>query len=102
MAENKKILDLVDRTENGIISKKILSGNNGHVTLFSFDKGQSLSEHTSPHQVFLQALDGESNFTLSGKSMKFKQGEFLLLKPNESHALEALTPFKMLMVLLKD
>lgn len=102
MAENKNILESIGSTENGIITKRILSGNSGHVTLFSFDKDQSMSERKSPHKMFLQALEGESNFTLSGKSMKFKQGEIILVKPNESHALEALTPFKMLMVLLKD
>ncbi len=102
MAVNKKIIDAIGSTENGIISKKILSGKSGNVTLFSFDSGQSLTEHTSPFQVFLQALEGESNFILSGENIKFKQGDFLIMQPNEPHALDAITPFKMLMVLIKD
>lgn len=100
-ARNKSIVDAIGITDNGIISKKILSVDKGNVTLFSFDKNQSLNDHSTPYPVFLMALEGKANFEIGKDKFIFGQGEFLILEPNESHALEASTDFKMLMVLLK-
>ncbi len=101
MNRNKVLTEAIDNTKNGIISKKILSGVNGNVTLFSFDKGQSLTEHSTPHAVFLMALEGEADFSLGKKSFTFLKGEYLILEPGELHALNAVTEFKMLMALMK-
>ena len=98
---NTLLTNAIEITDNGIISKKILSADNGNITLFSFDKKQSLNDHSTPYAVFLMALEGEASFEIGKDKFTFVQGEFLTLEPNESHAMEALTDFKMLMVLLK-
>ncbi len=102
MKRNNLLTDAIGNTENGIISKKILSGASGNVTLFSFDKEQSLTEHSTPHAVFLLALEGEADFSLGKESFTFSKGEFLILEPGEPHALHAITEFKMLMALMKN
>ncbi len=102
MIRNKVLTEAIDNMKNGIISKKILSVANGNVTLFSFDKGQSLTEHSTPHAVLLMALEGKADFSLGKKSFTFLKGEYLILEPGELHALNAVTEFKMLMALIKS
>jgi quercetin dioxygenase-like cupin family protein len=70
--------------------------------LFAFDAGQELSEHTSPYEVMVLAVEGEADFILEGKVFRMKAGDMLLMPLNAPHALKTLTPFKMLLVMLRS
>ena len=72
------------------------------MSVFSFDKGQGLSEHTSPFDAMVQVLDGEAEITISGKPRKVNAGEFIILPANKPHALKAVEKFKMALVMLRS
>jgi quercetin dioxygenase-like cupin family protein len=72
------------------------------VTLFAFDEGQGLSEHTAPYDALVYILDGEANIVRSGKSIRLKRGEITIMPANEPHALKAVTRFKMMLVMIRS
>lgn len=84
-----------------IVSKEILRKKSGTITLFSFDKGQGLSEHTAPFDAVVQITDGEAGIFISGKKHKVKKGEMIIMPANKPHALKAEKKFKMLLILIK-
>ena len=92
---------LIDYSDGGVISKQVLKSEAGNITLFSFDKGQGLSEHTAPFDAMVQVLDGEVEITLGGKSLKVKAGETVIMPANIPHALHAAERFKMLLTMIK-
>jgi quercetin dioxygenase-like cupin family protein len=71
------------------------------VTLFAFDEHQGLSEHTAPYDAIVQVIDGEVEVTVSGKAHHVKEGEIIMLPANQTHALKALSRFKMLLTMIK-
>lgn len=93
--------EMVEYSEGGIISKQVLKNSAGNLTLFSFDKGQGLSEHTAPFDAIVQILDGEANVIIGGKSNSVKKGETIIMPANISHALNAVERFKMLLTMIK-
>jgi quercetin dioxygenase-like cupin family protein len=93
--------DLIDYSAGGIISKQVLKNEAGNITLFSFDKGQGLSEHTAPFDAMVQILDGKAIVTVGGKPFHLKQGETIIMPANITHALFATEPFKMLLTMIK-
>ncbi|WP_419034435.1 cupin domain-containing protein [Dysgonomonas gadei] len=92
---------LVDYSDGGVISKQVLKSNAGNITLFSFDKGQGLSEHTAPFDAMVQVLDGEVEIRIGGNPVLLKQGETIIMPANISHALFAVERFKMLLIMIR-
>ena len=91
----------VDYSEGGIVSKQVVKNNSGNLTLFSFDKGQGLSQHTAPFDAVVQILDGEAEVVLDGVPHLLKEGETIIIPANVPHALNAVERFKMLLTMIK-
>jgi quercetin dioxygenase-like cupin family protein len=99
-----KVLNLeqmVEYSSGGVISKQVLKNQSGNITLFSFDKGQGLSEHTAPFDAVVQVLDGEVQIIIGGNSNLVKKGESIIMPANVTHALQAVERFKMLLTMVK-
>jgi quercetin dioxygenase-like cupin family protein len=79
----------------------LLQKDTGNITLFSFDAGQGLSEHTSPFDAVVHIIDGEAKITIGGKPHRVKAGEIIIMPANIPHALQAEVQFKMLLVLIR-
>jgi quercetin dioxygenase-like cupin family protein len=101
-AEVVKLLDLIAYQAGSVVSREIVSRPTGTATLFAFDAGQGLSEHTAPFDAMVSVLDGEVEITISGKKHLLKAGDMIVMPANEPHALKALTKFKMLLVMIKS
>jgi len=84
-----------------VVSKTMLKKDTGNITLFSFDAGQGLSEHTSPFDAVVYILDGEAEISIGGKPQNVKAGETIIMPANVPHALHAEVQFKMLLVLIR-
>lgn len=84
-----------------IISKTLLSKDTGNLTLFSFDAGQGLTEHTSPYDAVVLILDGSAEITIGGKTNTVNTGELLIMPANVPHALYAKERFKMLLIMIR-
>ena len=97
-----KLTDLVNYQEDAVVSKTVVEKKTGTVTLFAFDQGQGLSEHTAPYDALVCVLDGEATVTISGKSHRLKEGEAILMPANESHALEGPGRFKMVLTMIRS
>ncbi len=98
----QSLLDLVAYQDGSVVSRTLLKVPKGTITLFAFDKGQSLSEHTTPHDALVQVLDGRFEITLAGEPKTVAQGQVLLLPANVPHALLADVPSKMLLTMIRD
>jgi quercetin dioxygenase-like cupin family protein len=96
------LVELIDYQKDSIVSRMVLNKKSGTVTLFAFDKGQGLSEHTAPFDVLVYILDGETVITISGKSLHVKQGEMIVMPANEPHALKAVKKFKMMLTMIRS
>jgi len=92
---------LVDYSEGGVISKQVLKNSSGNITLFSFDKGQGLTEHTAPFDATVQVLDGEVEIRIGGVPHQLKAGESIIMPANIPHALTATDRFKMLLTMIR-
>lgn len=92
---------LIDYSAGGVISKQVLKNEAGNITLFSFDKGQGLTEHTAPFDAMVQILDGEAEIKIGGNPNLLKQGESIIMPANVPHALFAKEKFKMLLTMIK-
>ena len=97
-----KLKDLVDYQEGAVVSRTIIDKKTGTVTLFAFDEGQGLSEHTAPFDALVYLLDGEAEIVISGKSLQVKEGDMVIMPANEPHALKAIKKFKMLLTMIRS
>jgi len=97
-----KLIDAIEYQDSSVVSKEIVKGKTGSVTLFAFDKGQGLSEHTAPFDALVNILDGEAEIIISGKSFNPKAGDIIIMPANEPHALKAIHRFKMMLVMIKS
>ncbi len=93
--------EFADYAHDSVVSKTLIKKDIGNVTLFAFDKGQGLSEHTAPFDAMVYILDGEAEITIGGRPQKVVAGEMLIMPAHVSHALQAQTPFKMLLVMIR-
>ena len=91
----------VDYAAGAVVSKTLIKKEIGNITLFAFDEGQGLSEHTAPFDAVVLILDGEARITLGGQPHVVKSGEMLIMPANVSHALQAEKKFKMLLVMIR-
>ena len=96
-----KAKDLVGYDKGAVVSRTILEKKTGTVTIFSFDKGQGLSEHTAPFDAMVEILDGEAEITVAGKAHKVKAGEFIIMPANKPHSLKAVKKFKMELIMIR-
>jgi len=96
------LADLIDYQDGSVVSRTLVDKEAGTVTLFAFDSGQGLSEHTAPFDALVYALDGEVEVTISGKAVQLKRGEMLIMPANKPHALKATKRFKMLLMMIKQ
>lgn len=96
-----KVLDLVGYQEGAVVSRIVLKREKCNVTLFAFDVGQGLSEHTSPFDALAQIVDGEAEITIAAKPITVRAGEVVLLPAGQPHALKAITRFKMLLTMIR-
>ncbi len=94
--------DSVDYAVDGIVSKRILEKSAGNVSLFSFDKGQKLSEHSAPYDAMIQVLEGQAQVTINKEPYDLKQGETIIMPANIPHAVVATEKFKMLLTMIKS
>jgi len=97
-----KLVDLIDYQEGSVVSRTIVDKEVGTVTLFAFDAGQGLSEHTAPFDALVYNLDGEVEVIISGKAVQLKKGELVIMPANKPHALKATKRFKMLLIMIKQ
>lgn len=91
----------VDYTQGGVISKQVTKNRAGNITIFSFDKGQGLSEHTAPFDAFVQMLDGEAEIRIDGVPHNLKKGDCIIMPAHRPHALKAIERFKMLLTMIR-
>ena len=99
-----KAIDLatgVDYATGSVVSKTILDKKTGTLTLFAFDKGQGLSEHTSPYDATVQIVDGTAELTVGGVSHLVKAGQLFIMPATIPHSLKAVERFKMLLVMIR-
>ncbi|OGO20450.1 MAG: cupin [Chloroflexi bacterium RBG_16_50_11] len=96
------MIGLVEYQAGAIVSRTIIDKPAGTLTLFSFDKGQGLSEHTAPFDAMVYVLDGEAEVTISGNPLTVKQGEMVIMPANKPHALRAISRFKMMLAMIKS
>jgi len=101
MAESAGMAALVGYQGGAVVSRTIIERNTGTVTLFAFDKGQGLSEHTAPFDALVYVIDGEAIVTINGKSITLKTGEAVIMPANKPHALKAIERFKMMLIMIK-
>ena len=92
----------IDYQKGAVVSKEIIRREKGTITVFAFDKGQGLSEHTAPFDAFVQVLDGEAEIFISGKPRRVKTGEMIIMPANNPHSLNAVEKFKMLLVMIRS
>ncbi len=101
VSEPLKLGDLIAYQREAIVSRTLVDEEGGTVTLFAFDEGQGLSEHTAPFDALVIAVEGEVDVTVSGKVFHLKQGEVIMMPANEPHALKAVTEFRMILVMIR-
>ncbi len=95
-------VELVGYQEGAVVSRTLINQKTGTVTLFAFDAGQELSEHTAPFDALVQALDGETEITISGQPHQLKAGDLIIMPANDPHAVKALTKFKMMLTMIRS
>lgn len=102
VGKTAKLKELIDYQDNSIVSKEIIKNEKGTVTLFAFDKGQALSEHTAPFDALVYNIDGKAEVTIAGKTHILKTGDIIIMPANKPHALKAVAHFKMLLVMVRS
>jgi quercetin dioxygenase-like cupin family protein len=96
------VAHMIDYQKDSVVSREIISKKTGTITLFAFDEGQGLSEHTAPFDAGVYLLDGEAEITISGKPFRLRQGEMIIMPAHQPHALIASKKFKMMLVMIRS
>jgi len=95
------LIDTINYQDGSIVSKQIIKKPNGNITLFAFDKNESLTEHTSPFEAVVYTVDGEMEITIGGNPFNVGAGEMIVMPPNIPHGLKATVKSKMLLTMIK-
>ena len=93
---------LVEYQEGAVVSREILKKGSGTVTVFAFEAGQGLSEHTAPFDAMVHVLDGEAEITIAGTARTLSAGELIIMPANKPHALKADKRFKMMLIMIRS
>lgn len=96
-----EVLSLIGYQEGSVVSRTIAEKPVGTVTVFAFDDGQGLSEHTAPYDAIVHIIDGEVDITISGKVVRAKAGEIVIMPANQPHSLKAVGKFKMILIMIR-
>ncbi|OPY23286.1 MAG: Cupin domain protein [Methanobacterium sp. PtaU1.Bin242] len=97
-----KVVDLIEYQEDSVVSREIIRKETGTVTIFAFDKGEGLSEHTAPFDAMVQVVDGKAEIVISGNKNIVNAGEMIIMPANDPHALNALERFKMVLTMIRS
>jgi len=97
-----KAAELINYQDGAIVSRELVKKPTGTVTIFAFDEGQGLSEHTAPFDALVQVLEGEAEIMISGKPHHVTGGELILMPAHQPHALKAFTRFKMMLTMIRS
>lgn len=100
--EKFAVASSIDYADKAVVSKHILKKPNGNISLFAFDKGEGLSEHTAPFDAVVNIIDGKADIIIDGKSNILTAGESIIMPADIPHALHALERFKMVLVMIKN
>jgi len=92
----------VDYSSGAIVSKTVLKKQTGNISLFAFDKGEALSEHTAPFDAMIQVVDGKGEIIIGGKSYMVSSGQTIIMPANIPHAVKAVEKFKMVLTMIKS
>jgi quercetin dioxygenase-like cupin family protein len=96
-----RLADMVEYQTGSVVSRTLIDKKAGTVTLFSFDAGQGVSEHTAPFDALVYLTDGEAEITISGKQFRLRTGDTITMPANEPHAIKAVKRFKMMLVMVR-
>lgn len=96
-----RLADMAGYQDGAIVSRQVTKADAGNVTLFAFDAGQELSEHTAPFDALVHVLDGEAEVTIAGRGFPLRMGDAIVLPAGEPHAVKALSRFKMLLTMIR-
>lgn len=102
LPEVSRVVDLVSYQEGAVVSRVVVKREAGNVTLFAFDAGQELTEHTAPYDALVHVLDGEAAITVAGRPHRVRAGEMILMPAHEPHALKAASRFKMMLTMIRS
>jgi len=102
LAKVQKLADMIDYQKEAIVSSTLIEKDTGTVTIFAFDQGQGLSEHTVPFDVMVYILDGKAEIMISGSQNILEQGDMIIMPANKPHAVKAIEKFKMLLIMIKS
>jgi quercetin dioxygenase-like cupin family protein len=94
--------DLVQYQDGAVVSREIVRKPAGNITLFAFDEGQGLSEHTAPFDALVQVVEGDAEITIAGQPHRVQGGEMILMPAGQPHALKALQRFKMILTMIRS
>lgn len=100
----EEILDLnemISYQDGSVVSRQITKSEGGNMTLFAFDSGQELSEHTAPFDALVHILEGQAEIIISGKSFQLGSGQAIIMPANDPHAVRATSQFKMLLTMIR-
>ena len=101
-AQELNLASLIKQTEQGIASRVLAKTSGGNLTLFAFDKGQGISEHSAPFDAIVMVIEGQLNLIIDGKPVKAEPGTIVKMPANIPHAVEAPIPAKMLLIMLRE
>jgi quercetin dioxygenase-like cupin family protein len=101
-AETAMAAGLVNYQDGSIVSREIVKKPTGNVTIFAFDEGQGLSEHTAPFDALAHVLEGEAEVSIAGQPHHLHGGEMILMPAGQPHALKALQRFKMILTMIRS
>ena len=101
LESTQSLAGLVDYQSDAVVSRTLVGRPTGTVTLFAFDKAQSLSQHTAPYDALVLALDGDLEVTVAGERNRLASGDVLLIPANKPHAVEAKSRSKMLLIMIR-
>ena len=100
--EVHNLKDTIDYSKGAIVSKIVTKNKCGSTTLFSFDKGQNLSEHTAPFDAIVIIIDGKCEISIAGEKNSLTEGQMIVMPSNIPHALEATEAFKMILIMTRS
>jgi quercetin dioxygenase-like cupin family protein len=102
VAEALKLKDLAEYQAGSIVSRTLIDKTTGTVTLFAFDEGQGLSEHTAPFDALVCVLEGETEIAISGTPFRLREGDMIIMPAHEPHAVKAVQKFKMMLTMIRS
>ena len=100
VGQSARLVDLIGYQDGAVVSRTIIDKKVGNVTLFAFDVGQGLSEHTAPFDALVHIVDGEAEINIADRIIQVKEGEVVIMPANQPHALKATKRFKMVLTMI--